>query len=426
MRSLSSSPSRSPSARASPCSRCGGDDPPRAAASRPVLDRHLGRHRARCSARCAAAARDLRPALADAYLQRVRETGDPSFYARAEGVLGHAAHADGLRDRGRARARATRLPGRARAAAVRPATLGAPIRVDALVELGRYAEAERELQAMIDRKPNLAGYARVSYLRELHGDLAGAAERDAARRRRRRAVAENVAYVSALLGELERRRGRDGAARRAFRRALAAVPGFPARRGRARPARAAGTARASRRVVERLPLPEYVIALGETELAAGGPGRARRSRSSPPSSGCCGRRGAASTVDAELARLRGRPRGPGAGGRCSPGGRGRPRRACARRTRSGLGADAQRQAGRRWPVGRRRSSAGRRGRLGRRARGLRCRAAGRCALDALLVAARRDGRAIAGAAHRAQHRARARPARVDRAPVVLGAVRGDR
>ena len=28
-----------------------------------------------------------------------------------------------------------------------------------------------------------------------------------------------------------------------------------------------------RRVVERLPLPEYVIALGETELAAGGPGR---------------------------------------------------------------------------------------------------------------------------------------------------------
>ena len=83
---------------------------------------------------------------------------------------------------------------------------------------------------MVDRKPNLAGYARVSYLRELHGDLDGAVERDAPRGRRRRPRAENSAYVCALLGELERRRGRPAAARRAFRRALAAVPGHPGRR----------------------------------------------------------------------------------------------------------------------------------------------------------------------------------------------------
>ena len=31
---------------------------------------------------------DLRPALAEAYLQRARETADPSFYAKASGVLG--------------------------------------------------------------------------------------------------------------------------------------------------------------------------------------------------------------------------------------------------------------------------------------------------------------------------------------------------
>src|SRR5215213_9647212 len=31
---------------------------------------------------------DLRPALAEAYMQRARETADPSFYARAGGVLG--------------------------------------------------------------------------------------------------------------------------------------------------------------------------------------------------------------------------------------------------------------------------------------------------------------------------------------------------
>ncbi len=31
---------------------------------------------------------DLRPALAAAYMQKVRETADASYYARAEGVLG--------------------------------------------------------------------------------------------------------------------------------------------------------------------------------------------------------------------------------------------------------------------------------------------------------------------------------------------------
>ena len=213
---------------------------------------------------------DLRPALADAYLQRVRETGDPSFYARAEGVLGTPRSLDGFATAGelalaRHDFRAALEYGR------QAGTLGAPIRVDALVELGRYAEAERELSAMIERKPNLAAYARVSYLRELRGDLAGAASA------MRLAVAaggpsqENVAYVSALLGELERRRGREGAARRAFRRALAAVPGFPA--AEAGLARLDGGTARLRRVVERLPLPEYVIALGETELVAGGPGR---------------------------------------------------------------------------------------------------------------------------------------------------------
>ena len=46
--------------------------------------------------------------------------------------------------------------------------------VDAYVELGRYGAAERALQAMVDRKPEFAGFTRVSYLRELHGDLPGA------------------------------------------------------------------------------------------------------------------------------------------------------------------------------------------------------------------------------------------------------------
>ena len=85
---------------------------------------------------------------------------------------------------------------------------GAAIRVDALVELGRYDAARAELQAMVDRRPNLSGYARVSYLRELHGDLDGAVEAMRLAVDAGGPAAENGAYVSTLLGELERRRGR--------------------------------------------------------------------------------------------------------------------------------------------------------------------------------------------------------------------------
>jgi hypothetical protein len=232
----------------------------------------------------------LRASLAAAYLQRVRETGDPSFYARAEGVLRHPRTPDGLATAGEL-ALARHAFARALDLGRRAGAEGAFVRVDALVELGRYDAAEHELQAMVDRKPNLAAYARVSYLRELNGDLDGAASA------MRLAVAaggpapENNAYVLALLGELERRLGHAGEARAAFAKALALVPGFPAAEaGMARVETASrsrdrrltrvqrekldgrGLAAASARlrvIVDTLPLPEYVIALGETELAAG-------------------------------------------------------------------------------------------------------------------------------------------------------------
>ena len=153
--------------------------------------------------------------------------------------------------------------------------------VDALVELGRYGAAERALQAMVDAKPNLASYARVSYFRELHGDLDGAVSA------MQRAIAaggpvrENAAYVQSLLGHLELARGNEGAARHALRGAALAVPGnVPAAVGLARLDAATGDLGGAiarwRRIVERLPLPEYVVGLGEAELAAGRGADARR------------------------------------------------------------------------------------------------------------------------------------------------------
>ena len=152
---------------------------------------------------------------------------------------------------------------------------------DAQLELGRYRSAGRTLQQMVDLEPNLASYARVSYYRELHGDLAGAT------RAMRLAVSaggdarENLAYVQTLLGNLELDRGHIRSAASAYRLALARYPGYaPASAGLARVEAAHGELGAAirryRRVVARLPLPEYVIALGEAELAAGRGSAARR------------------------------------------------------------------------------------------------------------------------------------------------------
>ncbi len=48
--------------------------------------------------------------------------------------------------------------------------------VDAYVELGNYDEAVKTCDIMISTRPDIRSYARVSYLREIHGEFAGAIE----------------------------------------------------------------------------------------------------------------------------------------------------------------------------------------------------------------------------------------------------------
>jgi tetratricopeptide (TPR) repeat protein len=230
-------------------------------------------------------------ALAHAYLQRARETGDPSWYAKAGGLVDRARSvaprdpavltSAGTLALARHDFRGALRDGEAARRAAPDSTLPSGVLVDANVELGRYAAAASELQRMVDAKPTLAAYARVSYLRELVGDLPGAA------RAMRLAVAagsgsaENVAFVATLLGDLELRRARPAAAARAYREALAVFPGHaPAEAGLARVDAAAGRLAPAiarmERVVARLPLPEHVVALGELQLAAGRGADARR------------------------------------------------------------------------------------------------------------------------------------------------------
>jgi tetratricopeptide (TPR) repeat protein len=242
-------------------------------------------------ARRAPAAAGPRVQLAAAYLQRVRETGDPSLYGRADALL------RGVIAREPRNADATaELAGLAlsrhdfrlgltlarRAQRLEPGSTAAlPSTVDALVELGRYGEAERVLQRLADLKPNLSVYARVSYLRELHGDLGGAASALALAAAAGGPAPENSAAIEVLRGDLALVRGRGAEARRRYATALALAPGYaPAEAGRARLAASTGDLNGAvvrwRKVVARLPLPEYAIALGEAELAAGRVAAARQ------------------------------------------------------------------------------------------------------------------------------------------------------
>jgi len=91
---------------------------------------------------------------------------------------------------------------------------------DAQIELGRYPEAVRTFQAMVDRRPDLSSYARVSYARELFGDVDGAIAAMQQAVEAGGAVPENGAYTRVLLANLYFNGGRLAEAEAAYRRAL--------------------------------------------------------------------------------------------------------------------------------------------------------------------------------------------------------------
>ena len=226
-----------------------------------------------------------------AYLQQVRETGDPTFYPRAQGSFEQALRLDsndftatsGLGSLALARHDfSAGLELGERASGINPdVARNYGVIADAQIELGRYGAAERTLQHYVDVKPELSSYARVSYFRELHGDLPGAVDAMRLAVSAGGGTPENVGYVQALVGKLQFDSGDYAAAERAYRQALATDPGFPAAiagLARVEAARAdyVHAIQRLRGLVQRLPLPEYVIALGETEQASGMTAAARR------------------------------------------------------------------------------------------------------------------------------------------------------
>lgn len=230
--------------------------------------------------------------LGAAYLQKVRETGDPAFYPKAEAVLNQAlalAPDDfeamislGTLALARHQFREA-LPWAERARAINPyraAIYG--VIGDAHLELGEYSAAFDAFQQMMDRRPDLNSYARVSYARELTGDSDGAiaAMRQAAEMGA--PTGENAAWVRVQLGNLYFNYLADpDAAEAEYQTALRRYPGYvyaTAGLARVRAARGdnQGAIDLSTKAVNVIPLPEFVIALGDLYQVTGQPNQAAR------------------------------------------------------------------------------------------------------------------------------------------------------
>ncbi|MEP6639270.1 MAG: hypothetical protein ABJC39_07960 [Chloroflexota bacterium] len=227
---------------------------------------------------------DAQRDLGFALLQRVRETADPSLYAPAADAFENArrlapddalvlAGIGGL-ELGKHLFAEALVTGR-KAVKLSPNLAAArAVVVDALVELGRYDEADAAAGEMLAIRSDLSTLARVSYLAELHGhlDLALSAMQMAAKTPG--LATENIAFVDALLGNLLVYTGDRHGAANAYKRALTLLPSHaPSLAGEGRLAVGEGDIVAAiplfQRAADILPLPEYVLALAEAQTAAG-------------------------------------------------------------------------------------------------------------------------------------------------------------
>ncbi|PYC70176.1 hypothetical protein C7C46_27610 [Streptomyces tateyamensis] len=218
------------------------------------------------------------------YVQQAKNTADPTYYPKAEEVLqrslaqqpednftamgGMAALENGRHNFTQA------LDWAKRAVAVNPynsalyGTLS-----DALTQLGRYDEAAAAVQHMVDLHPGTPSLARASYIAELHGDPA-TAEEDMRRALQDATGPADQAFTRYYLSQLALNRADPAAALREAAAGLTASPGYtPLLQAKAMAEEALGDNDAAaadlNTATQRLPLPEYVLQLGDLYRATG-------------------------------------------------------------------------------------------------------------------------------------------------------------
>ncbi|MBV7336515.1 tetratricopeptide repeat protein [Chloroflexi bacterium TSY] len=217
-------------------------------------------------------------------LAQVRNTEDPAIYQQAQIVLEQALaldskHIDALIGQGiLALARhdfvdALDWAQKARQQnPFRSQILG--IMVDAYVELGRYAEAIETAQEMVDLRPDLQSYSRVSYLRELHGDIDGAIEAMQAAIESGLPGSEEWLWSVAHLGDIYLDQDDWEMAERLYQAALDQRSGYHHAHGgiaqiQALRGQTKDAIESYQEIVENYPLPEFLVALGELYEATG-------------------------------------------------------------------------------------------------------------------------------------------------------------
>jgi tetratricopeptide (TPR) repeat protein len=227
---------------------------------------------------------NARAVLGLAYIQKARETADPSYYAKAEQVFDEALrinpqHIDALVGSG-SLALSRHQFREALAIAERTQRIYPQIArvygilADAQIELGMYDQAVVTIQTMVDLRPDLSSYSRVAYARELYGDLDGAIEAMQQAVRAGGPALENVEWTRVQLGNLYLTKHDLVAAEEIFQTSLRRDPTYVfALAGLARVRYAQGQAGQAielyQQAIQYVPLPEFVIALGEVYQAEG-------------------------------------------------------------------------------------------------------------------------------------------------------------
>jgi tetratricopeptide (TPR) repeat protein len=229
-------------------------------------------------------------ALGLALLQQVRSSADPSLYTQAgqafdEALKRDPQNLDALIGRGSLALslhqfhEALRWGEQARAVNPHRAQVYG-ILGDAYVELGQYESALDAVQQMVDTRPDRSSYSRVSYLRELQGDTAGAISLMQQALAAGDSSSESARWTAVQLGHLYFNSGDLTRAETTYRQALQINPSFVhAQAGVARVQAARGqyaeAIAAYRQISAQLPLPEFVLALGELYEVTGQPDQAR-------------------------------------------------------------------------------------------------------------------------------------------------------
>jgi tetratricopeptide (TPR) repeat protein len=224
-----------------------------------------------------------------AYLQKVRETGDPSYYPKAETLFNQALDHNeddlealiGLGTLALARHDfAGALEWGQKAVKLNPYHAAAyGVIGDAQIELGRYDEAVATFQQMVNLRPDLTSFTRVSYARELYGDVHGAINAMERAAQAGAGRAEHVAWTHVQLGNLLFNSGDFDGAEARYDASLQTLDGYVyGLAGLAKVNAARGDFPTAitlyQHVIQTMPLAEFVIALGDVYTAAGQPDEA--------------------------------------------------------------------------------------------------------------------------------------------------------